>query len=1060
MLLSSLQPSDAPGSAPLRDAKRQRTADDASVCAGADDDEELECVGEVTWAERDAVLRVAAVPLEDSPMPPGPKVTPPISPDEDEIAFVGARTAEERNAEGFANAIDLDALGNSPLPPAPPPAAKQRRTVKPEPKLEELERLMDDIRQAPPDPGGAAAAAAKPQLHRGGAAAAASVKSQLNSEQQRAVSLAMAGENIFLTGGAGTGKSFTLNQIIEALRQHHGDDAVAITATTGIAATHIGGTTLHSWSGIGVGKGTADELFRKMSKHAATRWHQCLCLVIDEVSMLDGSLFDKLDAIGRRLLDKTRCFGGVQLVLCGDFFQLPPVGLLRDKLSFLFEANAWPLAAKNVVLLRTVFRQTDQSFVDLLNEMRQAELSPFSVARLQHAVANPPALAVVPTKLYPHNERAEEENSTRLHALEGKPRVWRAIDTGSMPWLLKDLLVPQALVLKPGAQVMLLKNLDTGAKLVNGSRGVVVGFEPDPSAAAAMQRDLETHRRLEALREALRQAVPAPAAGAISGAISSLERNLPMTASVFAAVSAVAAAQREKRSGVAAASEAAGAAGAAGAAAAEPAEVAEAAEAALASLPLSTGVPTEADSCSSSMSDDACYPSMPAPPTSNQTETSSSGLAASSAASVAAALRQFDFSSQFGEPEAAECSSTPSSSCDPSSAEIDAAITAAAARAACTTANGAGASDATLADATSAAAASEVASMAQLPMYPVVDFEVGTLARPQKLRMLVTPASWELEQSGKKVARRDQVPLKLAWAISIHKSQGMTLPAAEVDLAHCFDDGMAYVALSRVVSLQSTRLLSFDPKKVTANARVARFYASIGDTQAAARANCTATSGASSSPGGSQRGSALSQAQRERLEANKAAALAKRKNLAQLAQPPQPPQPLQPTQRTQPTQPPLPVFQWLLPQPQAPQPPPPGMAWSQPWSQSWSQPGPPASPVPYATTLSVPFLQPRQPSTVNGWSGQPTTTTCAPVPQPLPLQPLPTHPLPYAHAPPAPLYERAPGKQVCNFGTKCYRKNPEHFAQYDHPADHPYFIQDTAAWACPAAPQPAPAATI
>ena len=1039
-------------------AKRQRTADAASVCAGTDDDEELECVGEVTWAERDAVLREAAVPLEDSPMP-GPKVTPPISPDEDDIAFVGERTAEERNAAGFANAIDLDALGNSPLPPAPLPPAKQRRTVKPEPKLEELERLMDDIRQAPPDSGGAAAAAAKPQLHRGGAAA--SVKS-LNSEQQRAVSLAMAGENLFLTGGAGTGKSFTLNQIIEALRQQHGDDAVAITATTGIAATHIGGTTLHSWSGIGVGKGSADELFRKMSKHAATRWHQCLCLVIDEVSMLDGSLFDKLDAIGRRLLDKTRCFGGVQLVLCGDFFQLPPVGLLRDKLSFLFEANAWPLAAKNVVLLRTVFRQTDQSFVDLLNEMRQAELSPFSIARLQHAVANPPALAVVPTKLYPHNERAEEENSTRLHALEGKPRVWRAIDTGLMPWLLKDLLVPQALVLKPGAQVMLLKNLDTGAKLVNGSRGVVVGFEPDPSAAAAMQRDLETHRRLEALREALRQAVPAPAAGAISGAISSLERNLPMTASVFAAVSAVAAAQREKRSGVAAASEAAGAAGGTGAAAAEPAEPAEAA---LASQPLSTGVPTEADCCSSSMSDDACSPSVPAPPTSNQTEVSS-GLAASSAASVAAALRQFDFSSQFGEPEAAECSSTPSSSCDPSSAEIDAAITAAAARASCTTADGAGASDATLADATAAAAASEVASMAQLPMYPVVEFEVGTLARPQKLRMLVTPASWELEQSGKKVARRDQVPLKLAWAISIHKSQGMTLPAAEVDLAHCFDDGMAYVALSRVVSLQSTRLLSFDPKKVTANARVARFYASIGDTQAAARANCTATSGgasgASSSPGGSQRGSALSQAQRERLEANKAAALAKRKNLAQPPQPPQPPQPtqppqpMQPTQRTQPTQSPLPVFQWLLPQPQAPQPPPSGMAWPQPWSQ----PGPPASPAPHVTTLSVPFLQPRQPSTVNGWSGQPTTATCAPVPQPLPLQPLPTQPLPYAHAPPAPLYERAPGKQVCNFGTKCYRKNPEHFAQYDHPADHPYFIQDAAAWACPAAPQPAPAATI
>ena len=108
-----------------------------------------------------------------------------------------------------------------------------------------------------------------------------------------------------------------------------------------------------------MGKGSFEELWRKVSKYSAERWHKCARLVIDEVSMLDGGVFDNLDAIGRRLRNPTLCFGGLQLILCGDFFQLPPVGLLRDKLTFLFEGKAWPLAARHVVLLRTVFRQSD-----------------------------------------------------------------------------------------------------------------------------------------------------------------------------------------------------------------------------------------------------------------------------------------------------------------------------------------------------------------------------------------------------------------------------------------------------------------------------------------------------------------------------------------------------------------------------------------------------------------------------------------------------------------------------------------------------------------------------
>lgn len=226
---------------------------------------------------------------------------------------------------------------------------------------------------------------------------------------------------------------------VEALQRTLGRDAVFVTASTGIAACAIGGTTVHSFAGIGLGKEPAETLAAKVVDRAASRkrWLSCRALVIDEVSMLDGAsaatsglgsggghvdratrrggahgggrhfagqLFDKLEHIARAVKGQVSLprrasspaeqhFGGIQLVLCGDFFQLPPVGMERDaSIKFLFETAAWRRSGLKPVVLRQVFRQKEVQFVSLLDEMRRARLSDFSLAVLSHAVASPPPI--------------------------------------------------------------------------------------------------------------------------------------------------------------------------------------------------------------------------------------------------------------------------------------------------------------------------------------------------------------------------------------------------------------------------------------------------------------------------------------------------------------------------------------------------------------------------------------------------------------------------------------------------------------------------------------------
>ena len=241
------------------------------------------------------------------------------------------------------------------------------------------------------------------------------------------------GDNLFITGAAGTGKSFLLRRIILSLKLKFSEDAVAICAPTGIAATNVSGVTIHSWSGVGLAKGPVEDVIAKVMKspQAVQRWRACKVLVIDEVSMLDNLLFEKLDAVGRHVRATPHAaFGGIQLVLTGDFFQLPPVNIGRFGKKFTFQSNVWGACNMQVVLLKTVVRQEgDQTFIRLLNEFRLGITTPASLAALaQCNTAQKPFLndGVIPTRLYCTNAKVDDENRQRLESLPGKTIVLEA----------------------------------------------------------------------------------------------------------------------------------------------------------------------------------------------------------------------------------------------------------------------------------------------------------------------------------------------------------------------------------------------------------------------------------------------------------------------------------------------------------------------------------------------------------------------------------------------------------------------------------------------------------
>nr|OQO29191.1 ATP-dependent DNA helicase PIF1 [Rachicladosporium sp. CCFEE 5018] len=469
----------------------------------------------------------------------------------------------------------------------------------------------------------------------------------LSEEQQHILDLVVEQKkSVFFTGSAGTGKSVLLREIIASLRRKYvrEPDRVAVTASTGLAACNVGGVTLHSFAGIGLGKEDTPKLVRKIKRNqkAKHRWMRTKVLVVDEVSMVDAELFDKLENIARSLRNNGRPFGGIQLVITGDFFQLPPVPDSGKVAKFSFDAGTWNTTIEHTIGLHHVFRQKDPVFAGMLNEMREGRLSESSIRafrNLNRDLKFEDSLEC--TELFALRSEVERANVDRLTHLQGQPQVFEARDGGSIvdkvqrDKLLSNCMAPETITLKKGAQVMLIKNIDES--LVNGSIGRVIGFMDE------MEFD-----KYCVNEEAYSQATD--------------------------------------------------------------------------------GAPLEA-----AMSKED-----------------------------AARKRLQD-------------------------------------------------------------------NLTTARKYPLVRFAI---ADGTTRDLLCQPETWKVElPNGEVQASRSQIPLILAWALSIHKAQGQTLERVKVDLGKVFEKGQAYVALSRATSMAGLQVLRFDPKKVVAHERVRTFYSNLAKVE-------------------------------------------------------------------------------------------------------------------------------------------------------------------------------------------------------------------------------------
>ncbi|GBP40011.1 ATP-dependent DNA helicase PIF1 [Eumeta japonica] len=318
---------------------------------------------------------------------------------------------------------------------------------------------------------------------------------RLNAEQQRILEACLSGKNVFFTGSAGTGKSFLLKRIITALPP----DVTVATASTGVAACHIGGTTLHAFAGIGDGSGTVEHLCERALKTplVVQKWRKCKHLIIDEISMVEGSFFEKLESVARHIRKNEKPFGGIQLILCGDFLQLPPVVDKNKTMKrFCFQSPCWDKCIDLCFELKEVHRQKDQEFVSILNNIRIGRVTKEINNRLlKTATQKIEGDGILATRLCSHTNDSRMINDSKLKDLDGEEKIFSSQDSDNATTLLDiQTIAPSKLVLKIGAQVMLLKNINVNAGLVNGARGVVVKFEEGlPVVRFKNKKEYTTH---------------------------------------------------------------------------------------------------------------------------------------------------------------------------------------------------------------------------------------------------------------------------------------------------------------------------------------------------------------------------------------------------------------------------------------------------------------------------------------------------------------------------------------------------------------------------------------
>lgn len=298
--------------------------------------------------------------------------------------------------------------------------------------------------------------------------------------QSQTLEILKTGANVFLTGEPGAGKTYVLNQYIDWLLSC--DVSVAVTASTGIAATHIGGTTIHSWCSIGARDTLTQYDLDAIASNEKTvkRVKKAHVLVIDEISMLDGRVLDMVESVCRTIKQRGEAFGGMQIIVVGDFFQLPPIAGRGEMSRFAFESRAWDSAKFLTCYLTEQHRQEDELLLGLLASIRKNDIdeSHYTLLSEQTEIGYPD---IEPTKLFTHNNDVESMNLSRLKELNTSGATFKMESKGNkvhIANLVKNCLSPEVLEVRKEAMVMCTKNnFEVG--YVNGTLGRVINFDAD-----------------------------------------------------------------------------------------------------------------------------------------------------------------------------------------------------------------------------------------------------------------------------------------------------------------------------------------------------------------------------------------------------------------------------------------------------------------------------------------------------------------------------------------------------------------------------------------------------
>ena len=298
-------------------------------------------------------------------------------------------------------------------------------------------------------------------------------------KQNTALEILKTGENVFLTGSAGTGKTYLIAKYLKYLKDRK--IKVSVVAPTGIAASHLNGQTIHSFFGLGI-RSFVDEYYidsLQQKKYLNERMRKLKVLIIDEVSMISPEIFESMDKILKAFRFSDEPFGGVQVILSGDFFQLTSISKEKREKKFIFQSYLWDELKLKICYLEEKFRQDDDILIKILDEIRRGEVSEESMNVFRSRYRRRLSDTMRPTKLYTHNVDVDRINNNELELLDGNPVYFDAVTKGSKKNIQKifsSSLVLEKLILKKEATVIFIKN-DYEKGIVNGTLGKIIDFD-------------------------------------------------------------------------------------------------------------------------------------------------------------------------------------------------------------------------------------------------------------------------------------------------------------------------------------------------------------------------------------------------------------------------------------------------------------------------------------------------------------------------------------------------------------------------------------------------------